>query len=174
MFPIHPIHPNHPCIQFIQFIQFIQIIHTSNSSNSFFPNITRSRFDTSPEGFFPREAYGLTREMLSWLGRRKVSGSGFYVSRGKKPDWTNVSRGTPKSDNLLRLPRASTKLYQHLPSIKIKPFSHLPRYQNHTISTSPEWQNHIISTSPESSKPYHLQSMETISIDALPKSGSLA
>ena len=111
--------------------------------------ITRSRFDTSPEGFFPREAHGLTRETLSWLGRRKVSGSGFYASRGKKTEWTNVSRGTPKSDNILRLPRASTKLYQHLPSIKTIPSLLLPSHQNHTIPTSPEYLNHTISTSPE-------------------------
>ena len=67
---------------------------------------------------------------MVWLGRRCPDSGDvrwFYVSRGKKPNWTNISRGTPKPNHLLRLPRASTKLYQHLPSDKTIPSLHLPR-----------------------------------------------
>ena len=39
-----------------------------------------------PRNFHPRETYGLTRETLCHLGRRKVSEGGFDVSRGQKPN----------------------------------------------------------------------------------------
>ena len=60
-----------------------------------FPYITRSRFLLERRNQITREAYGLTREMLS--DSREV-----YVSRVK--NWTNISRGI-KPD-----------LYQHLSS----------------------------------------------------------
>ena len=90
---------------------------------SHYPNITRSRFDTSPEGFFPREAYGLTREALSWLGRCWV---------------------------ISRLPSAKTKLNQRLPrNPKTRPSITSPEGLHQTIPTSPEYQKQTIFTSPE-------------------------
>ena len=113
-----------------------------------FPYITRSRFDTSPEGFFSRVAYGLTRETLSWLGRCKVSGSGFnvsrgknqteptfpedpknltiyYVSRGPPPNYTNIYR-VSKPNNLCISRVIKTIPSLHLPSDKTRPSQHLP------------------------------------------------
>ena len=77
---------------------------------------------------------------MVWLGRRCPDSGDvrwFYVSRGKKPNWTNISRGTPKPNHLLRLPRASTKLYQHLPSDKTIPSLHLPRSETKPSSHLP-------------------------------------
>ena len=77
---------------------------------------------------------------MGWLGRRCPDSGDvrwFYVSRGKKPNWTNISRGTPKPNHLLRLPRASTKLYQHLPSDKTIPSLHLPRSETKPSSHLP-------------------------------------
>ena len=108
-------------------IFILWILLNSKWSN---PYITRSRFDTSPEGFFPREACGLTREALSWLGKCKV---------------------------ILRLPRAKTKLNQRLPrNPKTNPSTTSPESLHQTIPTSPEYQNQTMFTSPESSKPYIL------------------
>ena len=122
--------------------------YTSCITHIDYPYITRSRFDTSPEGFFPREAHGLTRETLSWLGRRKVSGSGFsvsrgknqteptfpeepknqtiyYVSRGPPPNYTNISR-VSKPNHLCISRVIKTIPSQHLPSIKTIPSQRLP------------------------------------------------
>ena len=117
-----------------------------------FSYYNQNRFLTSPEWFF--NSGGVWFDSGGVALTREMSGvcDGFYVSRGQKPNWTNVSRGTPKPIHLLRLPRASTKLYQHPPSIKTKPCLHLPSHQNHTYSTSTEWQNHTFSVL----KPNHI------------------
>ena len=101
----------------------------------------QNRFLTSPEWFF--NSGGVWFDSGDVALTREMSGvrSGFYVSRGQKPNWTNVSRVTPKPNHRLRLPRVSTKLNQHLPSIKTKPCVHLPSNQNQIILTPPEYQN---------------------------------
>ena len=109
--------------------------------NFIFSSYNQNQFLTSPEWFFT--SGGVWFDSGDVALTREMSGvcDGFYVSRGQKPNWTNVSRGTPKPNHRLRLPRVSTKLNQHLPSIKTKPCVHLPSNQNQIILTPPEYQN---------------------------------
>ena len=110
----------------------------------YYPSITRTGFWRLPSDFLTREAYGLTREMLCHLGRRKVSEVGFDVSRGQKPNWTNVSRGTQKS-NHLRISRGTKPNYTNISRVS---------KSNHLYISRGSKPNHLNIS--RGSKPNHL------------------
>ena len=113
-----------------------------------FPTITRTGFWHLPSHFQAREAYGLTREMLPWLGGCKVPGVDFT-----SPECINQTEAAspelPQNQTIFTSPEGCHQTIPTSPEYQNQTMFTSPESANHTISTSPEWQNHTISTPPE-------------------------